>query len=234
MSEMDAADRAKLNSIEPGAINTQAGAGLTRSGSTLDVVANADGSIVVGADDIRVGVLATDAQHGSRGGGSLHSTAVPSGDAGFISGANQAKLDGIAAGAQVSVLRQTVFLALAVDASRAVAGFATLLSQPITISAGGVLILQFDATVSNTSLGSQTFFRYQIDGVTVANGGASSTNAVLDGVGTVSLTKRVTGLAVGARTVTVQWSRSAGTSNIRPVTVPDGEHASLLLTEVSA
>ena len=51
-----------------------AGAGLTGGGDlsanrTFDVVANADASIVVNANDIRVGVLATDAQHGVRGGG---------------------------------------------------------------------------------------------------------------------------------------------------------------------
>ena len=59
----------------------------------IDVVANADGSIVVNANDIQVGVLATDAQHGTRGGGTLHALAVASGAAGFISGADQQKLD---------------------------------------------------------------------------------------------------------------------------------------------
>lgn len=74
-----------------------AGAGLT---GNFDVGANADGSIVVNPDDIQVGVLATDGQHGNRGGGALHANAVAGGAAGFISGANQLKLDGIAAGAQ--------------------------------------------------------------------------------------------------------------------------------------
>ena len=75
------------------------GAGLTLTdggaggNATLDVGANADGSIVVNADDIQVGVLATDAQHGNRGGGALHALAVASGAAGFISGADQQKLD---------------------------------------------------------------------------------------------------------------------------------------------
>jgi hypothetical protein len=50
-----------------------AGAGLTGGGDlsadrTFDVVANADGSITVNANDIQVGVLASDAQHGVRGG----------------------------------------------------------------------------------------------------------------------------------------------------------------------
>jgi hypothetical protein len=56
-----------------------AGNGLTGGGDfsadrTLNVAAHADGSIVVSANDVQVGVLATDAQHGNRGNGSLHST----------------------------------------------------------------------------------------------------------------------------------------------------------------
>jgi len=70
-----------------------AGAGLTGGGAlstnpTLNVVANADGSIVVNADDLQVGVLATDAQHGTRGGGTLHAAATAS-TAGFLSAAAQ-------------------------------------------------------------------------------------------------------------------------------------------------
>lgn len=85
-----------------------AGAGLTGGGSlaadrTFDVVANADGSIVVNANDVQVGVLATDAQHGARGGGTdLHPDVVPAGLSGFMTGADKAKLDGIAVDANVS------------------------------------------------------------------------------------------------------------------------------------
>ena len=80
-----------------------AGAGLTGGGDlsadrTFDVVANADGSIVVNADDIQVGILATDAQHGVRGGGTQHALAVASGAAGFISGADQQALDDLISG----------------------------------------------------------------------------------------------------------------------------------------
>lgn len=63
-----------------------AGAGMTGGGAltadvTLDVIANADGSIVVNANDVQVGVI-SDAQHGNRGGGSLH-PAVTGSAAGF-------------------------------------------------------------------------------------------------------------------------------------------------------
>jgi hypothetical protein len=84
-----------------------AGAGLTGGGAlsadvTLNVIAHADGSIVVAADSIQVGVLATDAQHGTRGGGTLHAAVIAAGAAGFMSGADKTKLDGIATGAQVN------------------------------------------------------------------------------------------------------------------------------------
>lgn len=83
--------------------NLIAGAGLTGGGDlsadrTFNVVANADASIVVNANDIQVGVI-SDAQHGSRSGGAAHSVAVASGSNGFLSGTDKAKLDGIAASA---------------------------------------------------------------------------------------------------------------------------------------
>lgn len=77
-----------------------AGAGLILNGNDLDVVAG-DGSITVNADNITVGVLQSDAQHGTRGGGTQH--AVASGAAsGFMSNTDKSKLDGIQAGAQVN------------------------------------------------------------------------------------------------------------------------------------
>lgn len=69
-----------------------AGDGLVKTGNTLDVVANADGSIIANANDIQVGVLATDAQHGNRGGGALHAVATTS-VAGFMSAADKTTFD---------------------------------------------------------------------------------------------------------------------------------------------
>ena len=76
-----------------GVVGDVAGAGLTKTVATLDVVANADGSMVINANDIQVGILATDAQHGNRGGGALHADAVSGGASGFLSGADLASLD---------------------------------------------------------------------------------------------------------------------------------------------
>jgi hypothetical protein len=77
-----------------GAGQINAGAGLTKSGNTLNVVANADGSVTVNADDIQVGILASDAQHGSRGGGSQHAVATTSVN-GFLASGDKTKLDGL-------------------------------------------------------------------------------------------------------------------------------------------
>lgn len=75
-----------------------AGTGLTGGGAlsgdiTLNVVANADGSIIANANDVQVGVLATDAQHGVRGGGTQHAAVVAGGASGFMTGADKTKLD---------------------------------------------------------------------------------------------------------------------------------------------
>jgi hypothetical protein len=75
-----------------GAGQVVAGAGLTKSGNTLDVVAG-DGSITVAADSISVGVI-SDAQHGTRGGGTTHAVATGS-VAGFMSATDKTKLDGL-------------------------------------------------------------------------------------------------------------------------------------------
>lgn len=53
---------------------TTAGAGLYKQLATLNVGAHPDGSMQINADNIQVGVLATDAQHGQRGGGTQHAT----------------------------------------------------------------------------------------------------------------------------------------------------------------
>jgi hypothetical protein len=79
------------------------GNGLTGGGDlsadrTHSVVANSDGSISVGAGGVQVGVLASDAQHGTRGGGTVHA-AVTGSVNGFMIAADKTKLDAIAAGA---------------------------------------------------------------------------------------------------------------------------------------
>lgn len=100
---LSTADKTRLDNMgtasPPGTRQVIAGAGLTGGGDftadrTLDVVANADGSLVVAANDVKVGVLATDAQHGTRGGGTLHAQ-VTTGVDGFMIAADKTKLNGV-------------------------------------------------------------------------------------------------------------------------------------------
>ncbi len=79
-----------------------AGAGLTGGGTlaanrTFNVIANADASVVVNANDIQVGVLATDAQHGVRGGGTQHAAAIDAGASGFMTGTQVTQLAALVA-----------------------------------------------------------------------------------------------------------------------------------------
>lgn len=109
-----------------------AGAGLTGGGAagavTLNVAANADASIVVNANDIQVGVLATNAQHGNRGGGSLHALATTT-TAGFMSAAQFNTLEEVSIGTLIEI-------DFAAEATRALAnGAETFSGVPFTIGA---------------------------------------------------------------------------------------------------
>jgi hypothetical protein len=89
----------------------EAGAGLAGGGDlsadrAFAVGANADGSIAVNANDIQVGILATDAQHGNRGGGGIHALVIAGGAAGFMSGTDKTKLDG----ATASISNSTILI----------------------------------------------------------------------------------------------------------------------------
>jgi len=103
-----------------------AGAGLVGGGNlsvdrTIDAVAHPDGSIVVNPDNIQVGVLATDGQHGVRGGGTQHALATTL-VAGFMSPADKAKLDAAALSLSdtppVDVTKSPAAAGIATEASR--------------------------------------------------------------------------------------------------------------------
>lgn len=130
------AAQSTANSAAIATTTITAGAGQTGGGDlsasrTLDIGANADGSIKVNADDIQVGILATDAQHGVRGGGTIHASVVDSGASGFMTGAQSAKLTGVEAGAQVtSFTRVQTALAAATSAVAVNAQKITGLADP--------------------------------------------------------------------------------------------------------
>jgi hypothetical protein len=87
------ADRARANHTGTQSAATITGlAAIATSGSASDLTA---GTLPAARFD--------DTAHGARAGGTLHAVAVAAGAAGFMSGADKTKLDGIAAGAQVNV-----------------------------------------------------------------------------------------------------------------------------------
>lgn len=154
------------------------GTGLTGGGDlsanrTLNVGANADGSIVVNADDVQVGVLATDGQHGNRGGGATHS-AVTTSVNGFMSASDKTKIDGIDTGAQVAsksgftddgtVVRLTTSTDQVVVGPSATA----YTGSALTVDAGNVLISPLTVTDLPTPAGGDilmSFYETGGDGI---------------------------------------------------------------------
>lgn len=114
------------------------------------------------ASDLSTGTLPAarfdDTAHGSRAGGSLHADVVASGASGFMTGADKAKLDGIAAGAvgDSSVLYALDFTA---QGNNTLTGTETIDSRDwIVINEGssttfalGATGLHWDASASNTA-----------------------------------------------------------------------------------
>ena len=213
-----------------------AGTGLTGGGDlsanrTFNVVANADGSIVANADDVQVGVLASDAQHGVRGGGLVHALVVPAGAAGFMSGVDKTKLDGVPSGGGNKYI-QAAFAQITVDTTTNSAVFVTLLSTTFTkVALANLLILHLTGGASNSNNNVSMLFRIQIDGVTQR--GVATPSVGTGNLGSFALVFAASGVAVGLRTITVQWRTTGGTTSIRPVASPDSEHCSLLLGEVT-
>lgn len=189
---MSAADKTKLDSLPASATPTSrtitAGAGLTGGGDlsvdrTLTVGANADGSIVVNADEIQVGTLATDGQHGNRGGGALHASAVASGAAGFITGSDKAKLDGVASGATAN-LGDVVGPVSSTD--NAIARFDSttgklLQNSAVTIDDSGNIATS--GTIDGRDVSTDGI---KLDTITVANIPSATEKAALAGTGTPS------------------------------------------------
>jgi len=110
---MSAADKAKLDGIAAGAeVNQNAFSQIKVGATTIDADSKTDSvEFVAGTgialtpdstnDKVTFAVAMSDDLHGNRGGGSLHAAATSSA-AGFMSASDKAKLDGIAAGAEVN------------------------------------------------------------------------------------------------------------------------------------
>lgn len=87
-----------LNALAGNALKVlRVNAGETGIEVAFPVAAHADGSILVSGNTIQVGILASNTQHGNRGGGALHADAVAGapGTSGFMTGAMAAQLAAI-------------------------------------------------------------------------------------------------------------------------------------------
>lgn len=165
--------------------------------------------------------------HDNQPGGSLHALVVSGGASGFMSGADKAKLDSLTA----STLRQSVFAEIVADTTTGSVAFVSLLSQNITTTAGGILLVNFQVSGSNSNNNQQVIFRMSIDGV-VKRGAAFVSASGAANVGCAGLLYRQA-VAPGIHTVLIEWRVTNNTGRIRPVTQPDTESASLLIEEVT-
>jgi Pectate lyase superfamily protein len=96
------ADNAVDNTkIRDSAATSVIGRGANSGGDPADIAASADDQILRRTGGTLAFGASTDNIHGTRSGGTLHPNAVAAGAAGFMTGADKTKLDGIATGANV-------------------------------------------------------------------------------------------------------------------------------------
>jgi hypothetical protein len=126
--------------------HTHAYSSLSGIPSTFAPSAHASTHHSGGSDALALGSIAgtiDDTQHGSRAGGSLHAVAVAAGAAGFMTGADKTKLDGIASGATANTGTVTS-VGITAPADLSVSG------SPVTSS--GTLALSWANQAINTVL----------------------------------------------------------------------------------
>lgn len=102
----------------------------------------------------------------------------------------------------------------------------------ITTQAGSKVLVQVSYSTSTTSvLGATTTLVLDIDGVTEL-GSASSFTLLASSTQGGGFTKLKTGLSAGSHTFKLKWATSASTAQCRPVSNPNSEHATIVVTEV--
>lgn len=212
------------------------GTGLTGGGDlsadrTLNVVANADGSILANANDVQVGVLATDAQHGARGGGTQHAAATGAA-AGFMSAADKTKLDansGLTSAAPANVTKAAAAVGVSTEIARAdhkhdVTTAAAVAVSMATSTEGAATSLarsdhthQLPATITTGAINERvTDAGVLVEGIRLEDNGGNFELAAI-GPLSISSTSNFNMLATG------QWYAAAGASNNAIIDVVTGQ-----------
>jgi hypothetical protein len=120
---------------------------------------------------------------------------------------------------------------ISVDTSTNSDIFSDLLTINITKVAGSRLYLHFLFSCSSPSANTTAYFRFLVDGV--AKDGTGSRLSAMNQPQSGGVHQLISGLAVGAHIIKVQWRSEphGNTVRILPVTNPDYESASLEVTE---
>jgi hypothetical protein len=124
---------------------------------------------------------------------------------------------------------QSAFGEVTVDTSTTSNVFVDLITVPITTT-GAILFLASSFAASPTGAAVAADFRLTLDGVPLRGAGLfMNTGQPESG----AIDYRATGLAPGAHTVKLQWRSNSALLGvqIRPVTAPNTEHASLYVQE---
>jgi hypothetical protein len=162
---------------------------------------NADGSVSLseGGTIAQVGVLATDAQHGARGGGGIHTDAT-SGSAGFMSAADKVNLNGIVAG----TIAGSAYFGLGVDGaiSLGTVSITRPVTQATTFTATGNVTPETGSPNRNGTIIRAT------TSITI-NGGASINADGRGGVGSAGGAAGANGSAVAAASQTNMFADPA-------------------------
>lgn len=131
-----------------------------------------------------------------------------------------------------STLRQTILASISANTTTTSTSFVTLLSQNITITAGGIILAQMMAAFSNATANRGVAARLLIGG-TVRCGTQDRLPVVNTSAG-FPLQWRVSGLAAGTYAVVIAWCTIlGGTAQCRPIAAPDSEYCALIIQEVT-
>lgn len=211
-----AADKSKLDGIAAGATNTPLSA---TTPQTITDSTNTPGAGTSASKDDHAHA------HGNRGGGSLHAIAIPSGAAGFMSGAQAAIVNGI--------VSQHVSALLGTDFSTSSATPDLVIQTAELTPVAGSSIVYFASVnfqLTGAALGATVSARlYSGSQGTLASGAVTLFG---NGFGSISLNYFELGVADDGQQIEIDISTTAGTVEINASSNPEQESCSLFVYNI--